>query len=301
MSDFRKVRCSNCKKRFYKYRWHVEENLKLGHNFFCSLKCQSEHRRTGKWFICGNDLCKKKFYRERHAILKYNYCSQSCAAIVNNQKYPKWPKRYCAGCGQEFKNRDSNYCSIRCGRLAIHNYRSTQSKYTREQIISAIKDFYQQHQRTPAKREILEVVGCATHKFGSWTATIQVAGLTPNRSHDNRMYKRIKAKAEDGHICDSISEALIDNWLTRNKIPHERDVPYPNTNHKADWAVKNNKIFIEYFGLAKDSPRYDRSIRKKKKLCEKFEIKLIEIYPKDIYPNFNIENKFNFLQKGRKD
>ena len=244
----------------------------------------SEFKKTGQWLVCENQDCNKKFYRVKHAIIDHNFCSQSCAAIINNQRYPKWPKRYCLICKKEFKNRSSEYCSTKCGYVATSNYRSGKSKYTQEQIISTIKDFYQQHQRTPAKREVLEVVGCATRKFGSWTTAIQAAGLIPHRSHDHRMYRRMKTKANDGHVCDSISEAIIDNWLAENKIPHARDIRYPTTNHKADWAVKNNNVFIEYFGLAKDSPRYDREVKLKKKLCRQNNIKLIEIYPKNLYP-----------------
>ncbi len=80
------------------------------------------------------------------------------------------------------------------------------------------------------------------------------------------MYKRICAKAADGHLCDSVSELLIDNWLYENKIPHERDAHYPGTHHKSDWAImiEEQKTFVEYFGLANDSPRYDRAIEEKK-------------------------------------
>ena len=279
-----KVKCKKCGKVFSKYHIHVRENKELGHNFYCSPKCLSEFKKTGQWLICENQDCNKKFYRVKHAIIDHNFCSQSCAAIINNQRYPKWPKRYCLICKKEFKNRSSEYCSTKCGYVATSNYRSGKSKYTQEQIISTIKDFYQQHQRTPAKREVLEVVGCATRKFGSWTTAIQAAGLIPHRSHDHRMYRRMKTKANDGHVCDSISEAIIDNWLAENKIPHARDIRYPTTNHKADWAVKNNNVFIEYFGLAKDSPRYDREVKLKKKLCRQNNIKLIEIYPKNLYP-----------------
>lgn len=293
MSDFRKVRCTSCKKRFYKYKWHVEENLKLGHNFFCSLKCQSGYRKTGKWLICGNDLCKKKFYRERHAILNYNYCSQSCAAIVNNQKYPKWPIRYCKICKKSVKRESTPYCSIECGKVS-------RFKYTKEEIVKIIRKYHKETNRIPSKREILEISHRAIHLFGSWNNAILATNLVPNRSHDNRMYKRSMTKAQDGHLCDSVSEALIDNWLTKNKIPHERNIPYPDSFHKADWGIKNNKIFIEYFGLAKDSPRYDRSIKKKKRLCERFKIKLIEIYPQNLYPEINIDSKLKFLQEGRK-
>lgn len=291
MSTLGKVRCTNCKKGFYKSKGHIKENLKLGHNFYCSLNCQSEYRRTGKWLICENDLCKKKFYRKRHAILKYNYCSQSCAAIVNNQKYPKWPIRYCKICKKIVKREGTPYCSIECGKAG-------KFKYTKEEIVKIIRKYHKETGRIPAKREILEVSYKSIHLFGSWNKVILAAGLKPNRSHDNRMYKRINTKALDGHLCDSVSEALIDNWLTRNNISHERDVSYPNTNHKADWGINGNKIFVEYFGLAKDSPRYDRSVRKKKKLCEKFKIKLIEIYPKDLYPRISLDHKLKNLWMG---
>jgi len=102
-------------------------------------------------------------------------------------------------------------------------------------------------------------------------------------------------KAKDGHSCDSISEALIDNWLTDNGVEHIRDVAYPDSNHKADWSIREN-IFVEYFGLAKDSPRYDKSIKIKQRLCKKFGIKLVAIYPCDLYPKLNLSSKLkNFV------
>ncbi len=293
MRTLLKIVCQKCNRSFLKYEMYIKENARLGHSLYCSKKCQFEYRKTGKLLVCNNSLCKERFYRAKNDILKYNYCSQSCAAIVNNQRYPKWPKRYCILCQKEFKNRGPKYCSSRCGRLAISNYRSLQSKYSQEQIISALKDFNKQHKRAPAKREMLDMVGCATNKFGSWTATIQAAGLEPNRSHDNRMYRRTRTKAHDGHECDSISEAIIDNWLVEHNISHIRDVKYPSTNHKSDWAIDNNKVFIEYFGLAKDSQRYDRSVKSKINICRINKIRLIGIYPKDLYPINRLDKILN--------
>lgn len=133
--------------------------------------------------------------------------------------------------------------------------------------------------------------------FGSWNEALKKVGLEPHRSHSQRMYKRTNTIARDGHKCDSISEAIIDNWLSKHKVLHTRDVRYPSTGHKADWGV-GNKIFIEYFGLAKDSPRYDRSIKEKRKICEKNGIRLIEIYPNDLYPQEQLNGKLaNTLPK----
>lgn len=243
----------------------------------------SNSRKTGRRLICENQNCNKKFYRVKHAILKHNFCSQSCAAIVNNQRHPKWPKRYCTICKKEFKNRDSRYCSSKCGWSAFRAHRLSQ--YTPKIIQKTIKQLSKNLGRSPSRRELGNMSHGAIRSFGSWNKAVIAAGFEPHRSDDNRMYRRTRTKAWDGHICDSISEAIIDNWLAKHNIFHIRDAKYPTTNHKADWSVKNGKTFVEYFGLAQDSPRYDRAVKEKIKLCRKNKIKLIGIYSKDLYPN----------------
>ena len=279
-----KAKCKFCRKSLYKERRCFNENLKLGYNFYCSKPCSYKYRRTGREIVCENGLCKNKFYRALNGILAHNYCSRTCAAIINNLKFPKWPKRFCSTCKKEFKNRQSRYCSTRCGKMG-------RFKYMKEEIILAIKKSAKELGRTPTKRELKEISDKSINMFGSWNNTIEAAGLIPNRPHDHRMYKRTKTKAADGHLCDSVSEATIDNWLTENKIPHKRNTHYPTSKHLADWSI-DDKVFIEYFGLAKDSPRYDKSIREKKKLCKQHKIKLIAIYPDDLYPKIRLKKEF---------
>lgn len=274
-----KVRCYFCHKQFMTKRAYLIFNNKVGYNSFCSQKCHYRSKLRGKTLSCGNLECDKKFYRALNNISTFNYCSKSCAAIVNNQKYPKWPVRYCVhkGCENIVKRVGSSYCSIKCGKLG-------RLKYTKEEIIRIVQDYHKKFGRVPPKREVLEISHKAIHLFGSWNNSILAAKLNPNRSHDDRMYKRVIGKAMDGHKCDSASEILIDNWLHKNRIEHMRNVSYPNTSRLADWAINDGKTFIEYFGLAKDSPRYDRSIKEKVNICRKNNIKLISIYPKDLYP-----------------
>ncbi len=168
-------------------------------------------------------------------------------------------------------------------------------KYSKDEVIEIIKNHHRKLDRVPARREVPEIANKCVGLFGSWTKAIEAAGFKPNRSHDHRMYKRSKTMAADGHRCDSISEAIIDNWLSSRNISHARDISYPSTKHKADWAIGEN-IFVEYFGLAEDSPRYDREIKLKKELCAQNSIRLVEIYPDDIYPNNRLENKLgNFI------
>lgn len=294
-----KTRCHCCHKQFLTKRAYFIFNKGAGYNSFCSKKCHYKSRLLGKTIICGNPNCNKKFYRAPGDISTNNYCSKSCAAIINNQKYPKWPKRYCAKCGKEFKNRESKYCSRECGYSTLYNNKGhIATKYTSEEVKNEIMGMSKKLSRTPTKRELGNISHAAIRMFGSWNNAITTLGLTPHRSHDHRMYRRTPTKAADGHLCDSISEAIVDNWLHKNKIGHTRNVSYPTTNHRADWAIGDN-IFIEYFGLAKDSPRYDREIKVKQGLCKKGGILLIEIYPSDLYPKLNLDKKIKFLVTGQ--
>ncbi|MEK7645567.1 MAG: hypothetical protein AAB374_00415 [Patescibacteria group bacterium] len=234
------------------------------------------------------------FYKTKGTISKHNYCSGSCAAIVNNQRYPKYPAKKCrnTACGKMHRRVGSPYCSIECGKKG-------RFKYTESEIVEIIKAFYKESGRAPAKREMRDIVGKCAHMFGSWNNAVVAAGLEPHRSDDHRMYRRTRTKARDGHVCDSVSEATIDNWLTKNKISHERNAEYPNSKHKADWVVLGD-VFIEYFGLAKDSPRYDRAIKKKREICKAYNIKLMEIYPKDLYPVQSLKEKLGILIPAEK-
>ena len=290
------VACSFCGKSFYKYAGHIKENLKLGHNFYCSLKCQYKYKTKRKALACEN--CGKQFLRALNDISPHNYCSHSCTMIINNKKYSrirlKPVLKTCVKCDKQFRKSTGNskYCSMKCRGGA-------KPKHTLQELIDIIKAKTQELGRVPARREIKESDACRKF-FGSWNNAIIAADLQPNRSHSQRMYKRTNTVSSDGHLCDSVSELLVDNWLAKNNIPHKRDISYPTTNHKADWAILigNQKIFVEYFGLANDSPRYDRAIKEKKKLCHKNKISLISVYPKDLYPKINFED--NLKEKFKK-
>lgn len=272
----------------------INENLKLGHNFYCSRECEFQYKSKKQSLACEN--CGKTFLRIPSEISPHNYCSKSCAAIVNNKKYPKRQVqlRICrnAECNKQFKG-SVKYCSRECKLKALR-------RYAPQQIMDIIKQSAQELKRVPTKRELRKLESPCRKTFGSWNNAIIAAGLQPNRSHSQRMYKRINTVALDGHFCDSVSEALVDNWFAKNGIFHERNVSYPEANHKADWAIfaRRRKIFVEYFGLANDSPRYDRAVKKKKALCHKHKLTLVAIYSQDIYPKECLDN--NLRDKFKK-
>ncbi len=290
MAKLKKVHCKNCNKAFYRSTRRFNEAVKFSWNHYCSKGCESKFKTKKQILHCEN--CDKKIMRTPRQISPHNYCCSRCAIIVNNQKYPR--KRLipilktCIVCKKEYKKSSGNkkYCSLIC--------RAEKERYKPEELLDIIKKSFKKLKRVPARREILKGVNEACRKyFGSWNNAVLVAGFIPNRSHDNRMYKRVISKANDGHLCDSVSELLIDNWLHKNNIAHERDTHYPKTNHRADWKIlpyRNKEVFVEYFGLANDSPRYDRSIKEKEAICKSQNILLLAIYPKDLYPKINLEN-----------
>lgn len=148
--------------------------------------------------------------------------------------------------------------------------------YTKKELLSRIKEFYRRHERVPLKREFNMYREYRQH-FGSWNKAIEAAGFEPTPG----LYVKRKFVAKDGHSCDSFSEKIIDDYLSKNKIPHTRHVLYENTKLTADFAIGDNRI--EFFGLAGLQENYDKLIQRKREYCQRTGLKLIEIYPKELY------------------
>ncbi len=289
------VFCANCEKKFSREIFRVLENKKFGHKLYCSKKCQYQAHITRVVLVCNNLECRKVFEKQRNDVTEFNYCSRSCAAIVNNIKFPKWrpaAARFCKTCNSLITEEKILYCSKSCKSAGLRAHSS-------EELLYLIKKLSRKLNRVPTRRDAGELSFQCMRVFGSWNDTLKRLGMQPYRSHENRMYRRTRTIAQDGHRCDSVSEALIDNWMTENNIVHEKDLHYPTINHKADWRLQSN-VFVEYFGLANDSPRYDRSILEKRKICKRLGITLVELYPNDLYPDIFLDNKLSrFLNNAR--
>lgn len=292
MARLKEVFCKTCGKAFFRSNGRYNEAKKFGWNQYCSKKCLSQDRTKRQTLLCEN--CGNAILRSLSAVSVHNFCSHFCSATVSNKNrfdIRDAKMKVCLQCGKQYRKIKGNlkYCSLSCRRVA--------EGYTNEQLIGIIRENVKRLGRVPARREVMKIVDACVRRFGTWNNAIIAAGFAPNRSDSQRMYKRTNTKASDGHLCDSISEALIDNWLFSHKISHQRNACYPTTNHKADWAIEVNgqKVFIEYFGLAKDSKRYDRDLNRKKELCKESVIPLIEIYPNDLYPKNHLDYKLKFL------
>ncbi|MEX2054773.1 MAG: hypothetical protein WD972_01200, partial [Candidatus Andersenbacteria bacterium] len=107
------------------------------------------------------------------------------------------------------------------------------TKYTKQNLLKRIRDFYKEQGRIPLKREFNNFRLFSQH-FGSWNKAIMAAGFEPNPEFFAK-----KEVARDGHVCDSFAEKIIDDWLSGHHITHQRNVRYPGTKMTADFFVED--------------------------------------------------------------
>ncbi len=158
---------------------------------------------------------------------------------------------------------------------------------TKDKIIKKIKEFYLETDRIPLKREFYHAKSAFIH-FNGWNNAIKAAGFNPNPVLFSKKYF-----AKDGHKCDSFTERIIDDWLYKKGITHTRHVPYPSSKgFTADFVIGNH--WIEFFGLYGEIKRYDDLRRQKIQIAKKHHLKLIGIYPKDIFPKNNLSQILTF-------
>lgn len=270
------VKCFWCGTSHLKDIRHINENKKLGHKFYCSPKCQILTKSKKVELTCDNPNCHNKFKRKPKDVSPNNYCSRSCSVTVNNKKFPKRVAmvRNCSYCDKRLSNY-RKYCSIECKSNAL--------TLAEDKVIERIRRFYIEHGRIPVKREVWGIYKPARKYFATWNNAIKAAGFKPNP-----VIFADKCIANDGHICDSVAEKIIDDYLSENGIVHERHYPYPGGIYTADFKIGN--IVIEYFGLAGEHKRYDELRTIKQNLVRRYKLQMLEIYPQDLYPKNNLEN-----------
>jgi len=277
-----KTKCFHCNKIHFRSSGRVKESKKRNWKFYCSSECLIKSREKKKLYICGNPKCQNTLERRPSETVKSKrkklFCSRSCSAIVNNSVAPKRKAKVkiCNICFKNFSG-PNKYCSCQCSRKAV----SKSNTIPKEKILNDIINFYKSRGRIPFKIEY-KYCKAARNRFGTWNKTILAAGLRPNPVKFAKKYI-----ANDGHKCDSLVEKIIDDWLFARKIKHEVNIPYPNSKYTADFKI--NDIFIEFFGLHGQLKSYDRLMEKKLELVKNRNLKLISIYPEDIFPKFDLD------------
>jgi len=276
------VECKNCKKIFDKETRRCNEGIKMGWNFYCSIKCRYQYKTIAKNYKCFNSKCNNVIKRAPCDIPLSSrcFCSNSCSAKVNNlTRKSIWPKKFCANknCGKEIK-RSNKYCSAKCQ----WTVNSVSNEEYREIIIERIKEFYKINERIPFKQEMWGIYNAVKKTFGTWNKAIIATGFKPNPVKFANKYIAI-----DGHKCDSLAEKVIDDWLSERKIKHETKVPYNYHRMTADFKIGNS--FVEFFGLQGEVESYDRIVKEKEAFCKENNLKLIKLYPSDLFPDNKLD------------
>lgn len=122
--------------------------------------------------------------------------------------------------------------------------------------------------------------------FGSWLNALIQAGILEDGT-TIKTSRGIKSVAKDGHLCLSLGEKMIDDYLFIHGIHHEKEPRYPEGKYRGDFKV--GTTFIEYFGLT-GNPEYDTKTKEKIRLCKEHNITLLAIYPKDLINQQTLEN-----------
>ncbi|MBM3182220.1 MAG: hypothetical protein FJZ86_18025 [Chloroflexi bacterium] len=126
--------------------------------------------------------------------------------------------------------------------------------------------------------------------FGSWLNALIQAGVLEDGTR--KASRGIQSIAKDGHVCLSLGERTIDEYLFAHGIDHKKEPRYPEGNYRGDFKV--GLTFIEYFGLT-GNPEYDAKTQEKIRLCKKHNITLVAIYPEDLISREKLENKLSIL------
>ena len=131
-----------------------------------------------------------------------------------------------------------------------------------------------------------DVVRSALSVYKTWNKFIRKCGFKPNTKRNRK-----KTLCKDGHIVDSASEAIVDNFLSDNLICHQIHVRYPKTKMISDFYLTEFGVYVEFFGMP-GRKKYRQKMQRKRFFFEKSGVRVIEILPDDLFTPGALENKF---------
>lgn len=110
-----------------------------------------------------------------------------------------------------------------------------------------------------------------------WLKVLQTAGLVGDAW---RATRGTYCLAADGHLCRSLAERTVDDFLTARGIAHTPEPAYPGSNSRADWGLPDG-TFVEYAGLL-SAADYRAKIAAKRTLAAAAGVPLIVLVPEDL-------------------
>jgi hypothetical protein len=110
-----------------------------------------------------------------------------------------------------------------------------------------------------------------------WLVVLQVAGLVGDAW---RPSLGTYCVASDGHLCRSLGERTVDDWLTAHGIAHECEPAYPGTKKRADWRLPDGR-YVELAGLMGDKD-YRAAMAEKRVIAARAGITLVVLLPENL-------------------
>ena len=131
-------------------------------------------------------------------------------------------------------------------------------------------------------------------RFDTWLASLVRADILKDGFMQTS--RGIQCLANDGHLCLSLGEKEIDDWLSSRNIPHEKEIRYPydpelnpSELQRCDWKIGD--LYVEYAGMMSDH-EYSMKIKDKQLLSKVHNFRLVVLYPDDLG---RLEEKLGFL------
>lgn len=125
---------------------------------------------------------------------------------------------------------------------------------------------------------LLPWTGTVKEMFGSWAHFLEEAGLLSQRQRGRGGHQSI---ASDGHLCLSMGERAICEFLSKNSISHEREPMYPtdeklNPNGllRGDFLI--GELIIEFAGMMSNQD-YAERMKIKEKLAKSRKIPWLKL------------------------
>ncbi|NYF99678.1 hypothetical protein [Janibacter cremeus] len=140
---------------------------------------------------------------------------------------------------------------------------------------------------TPVTPEVLDrllLLRFAVNRVLPWTRILTAAGLTPNGIPTAR---GTIIQARDGHLCLSLQEKAVCEFLYQHGIAHDREPHYPtdtevnpNGRWRADWQLADGTL-VEMWGMPKDK-QYAQRMYAKQQLARKRNLTVLELTADDL-------------------
>lgn len=117
-----------------------------------------------------------------------------------------------------------------------------------------------------------------------WTHVLEQSGIAPEGLRTSR---GTLVRARDGHLCLSLRERAVCDFLHQHDIDHDREPLYPTDEvlnphgrRRADWILTDGTL-VELWGMPND-PAYAAKMVEKRQLAQRLGIRLVELTDADL-------------------